>query len=381
MKTWEDIVKDKLDGYEKTLPEGSLARFHARREESASAPAVKRFPFVWIVAAVVAAGIAALLFLRQPVVPDDASLIVRQPAQPVAQEVVRDTDSTEVTEPVPPAPLIAQVHVPKIVMHVDEHPQEAMIVSNDDMPAAPEENDIPGEPEALSQDDSQEIITDTPLNTTSSPYLPDFPSRRHVSMDVGPAAVGVAGAGALSALAIITPSLLITRDYSFERLPGVDVLCGKPVHYMPLKAGVSVRFPVYEQLSLTTGINYSLYNSQLKYSISGNKKQTVQYLGIPVRLDGTLASNRWFDVYVGGGLEADYCIKALLGDEAIEKGGFDFALLGAGGIQFNINNYLGIYVEPEINLTLPSETPETYRKWYTVSFQVNSGIRLTIRNK
>lgn len=71
----------------------------------------------------------------------------------------------------------------------------------------------------------------------------------------------------------------------------------------------------------------------------------------------------------------------MLGDEAIEKGGFDFALLGAGGIQFNINNYLGIYVEPEINLTLPSETPETYRKWYTVSFQVNSGIRLTIRNK
>ena len=147
---------------------------------------------------------------------------------------------------------------------------------------------------------------------------------------------------------------------------------------MPLKTGVSVKFPIYENLSITTGLNYTLYLSRISYNLSGVKKQSVQYLGIPVRLDGILASNRWFDVYVGGGLEADYCLKAVRGGEAIPKGGFVFSLLGAGGIQFNVSDRLGIYVEPEINLALPSEAPETYMTKHTVSFQLSTGIRINI---
>ena len=43
MRKWEDIVKDKLGGYESNLPEDSLAAFHARRA-TAGATKAKRFP-------------------------------------------------------------------------------------------------------------------------------------------------------------------------------------------------------------------------------------------------------------------------------------------------------------------------------------------------
>ena len=55
MKKWEDIVKDKLEGYESALPEGSLADFHARRGSSATVTHASR-KWLWLPAAAVAAG-------------------------------------------------------------------------------------------------------------------------------------------------------------------------------------------------------------------------------------------------------------------------------------------------------------------------------------
>ena len=40
MRNWEDILIDKLEGYESPLPEGGLAEFRARRE--GAAPAAKQ---------------------------------------------------------------------------------------------------------------------------------------------------------------------------------------------------------------------------------------------------------------------------------------------------------------------------------------------------
>lgn len=84
METWEEIIINKLRGGEKALPEGSLAEFHSKLDKSSDAPARKRGPFVWVMAAVVAAGLAAILFLYHPAVPEDGIITVEQPTDPVA---------------------------------------------------------------------------------------------------------------------------------------------------------------------------------------------------------------------------------------------------------------------------------------------------------
>ena len=64
MRNWEDIVKEKLEESDGTLPESVFAEFQARRSGAAPAPASKRSPLVWVVATAVAAGLAAILLLR-----------------------------------------------------------------------------------------------------------------------------------------------------------------------------------------------------------------------------------------------------------------------------------------------------------------------------
>ena len=144
--------------------------------------------------------------------------------------------------------------------------------------------------------------------------------------------------------------------------------------------GLSARFPISDRLSITTGLDYSWYKSSFTYSVSGEKIQNAHYLGIPVRLDWTLASNKWLDIYVGGGFEGDFCLGATLAGERIAKDDFCASLLGAGGIQFNLTKRFGVYVEPALSCTITPENPvpETYRTKHPLMFSVSSGLRITI---
>lgn len=106
--------------------------------------------------------------------------------------------------------------------------------------------------------------------------------------------------------------------------------------------------------------------------------QTVHYLGIPLRLDGTLASNRWFDVYVGGGIEADFYLH---GKEIEEEwgpyGGLELSLVTVGGIQYNFTENLGVYIEPELSWIMHNRGPYTFRDMHPLSFSVSTGIRIS----
>jgi opacity protein-like surface antigen len=159
-----------------------------------------------------------------------------------------------------------------------------------------------------------------------------------------------------------------------------DVLSGNYTHYRPLKTGLSARIPLTEKLSVTTGLTYSLYCSRFTYSLSGEKAQQAHYLGIPIRLDWMLASNRWLDVYVGAGVAGDLCVGSALGGNAFAKDGPSFSVLGAGGLQWNMTPRIGLYVEPELSWTAPSDRHvlRTYRQEHPLVFTVATGLRINL---
>ena len=138
--------------------------------------------------------------------------------------------------------------------------------------------------------------------------------------------------------------------------------------------------PLSDRWKVSTGVRYSLYKSNFTYSLSGEKKQYVHYLGIPLRLDRTLARNKWLDVYVGGGIEGNFCIGASRAGEKIKKDGVRISLLGAGGIQFNFAKHIGLYVEPELSWTPNSENHvlETYQSKHPFVFSVVTGLRINL---
>ena len=87
------------------------------------------------------------------------------------------------------------------------------------------------------------------------------------------------------------------------------------------------------------------------------------------------------DVYLGGGLEGDWCLGATLAGERIAKDGFCASLLGAGGIQFNPAKHVGLYLEPQLSWSFTPQKPvlETYRTENSLMFSLAAGHRFTIR--
>ena len=421
MRNWEDILKEKLEGYESPLPEGSLAEFRARRDQTA--PAAKRYSprrgwaLAGAAAVAAAAGLAALLLPPRPAVPEDAIQIIQ--SQPVAEVVV--PEAVDIDEAVPaqvPAPAQLARPVPRKsawnapVARQEAAEAEPVEPATEPAGTEPAKEEVT-EPVEEPVEEAIEPAREPAAPTVASPFVPQSTPPRKVQMNVAPVAGAVAGGGLLAAL--LTPGVnggsatstdkihndtaemnnsgnasngfvyynYITNnslaDNVSDDLPQ-DILTGEYTHYRPLKTGLSARIPLTENLSVTTGLTYSLYRSKFTYSRSGEKTQQAHYLGVPIRLDWTLATNRWLDVYVGAGVAGDLCLGSTLGGKAFEKDRPAFSVLGAGGLQWNILPRLGLYVEPELSWTLPSDKQAlmTYRQEHPLVFTVATGLRITL---
>ena len=380
MKKWEDILKDRLEGYESTLPEGSLAEFRALRTSGGAASRKKTRPLVWAMAAAVAAGLAAVLLLRKPNAPEEVIQVIQQP--PVVQVQVDDT--SDVVPPVAPTPLIAQATPTKVVRQAPIPVPEEIVPPVEPegiIPAIePEEPANPEMEEVAPEEDAVEPAVDEPIVAGSSPFVPQSTHERVAKVKVGTGAV-VAGGGLAAALATqlaganaFAPNQVLDIDS-----PNNSNSPGDYLHRIPMIVGLSTRIPVTDKLGITAGLEYSFYTSLFTNPFSnGNRTQSVHYLGVPVRLDWSFISGRWFEAYAGAGVKGDFCLGARLDKLDLGKDGPAFRMLGAGGIQFNPIRHLGIYVEPGISWTLPSERRvlSTYSSEHPLMFTVSSGLRV-----
>ena len=382
MRKWEDIVKDKLEGYESNLPEDSLAAFNARRA-TAGATKAKRFPLVWAIVPALAAGLAAVLLLRKPTVPEDGIQIIPQPVETYSQV----DDSLDTTTPIVATPLITQATRTKAVRSMpkaepSEEPATTTVVEEIRIP---EETHIPDTEGIGPEDTPEEPATDSrPAVQDSSPFVPQTSTEKPtVQVNMGTGGSIVAGGGLLAALATqlakadvsgLVPGIQVTDDIN-----NTNALETPHSHRMPFVVGLSVKFPVTEKIGVTTGLEYSLYSSSFSYP-PGEKTQLVHDLGIPVRLDWTFVSSRWLDAYLGAGIKGDLCVGATLDGHSIGKDGPAFRLLGAGGIQFNATRNLGLFVEPEVSWTLPSDRRmlSTYSSEHPWMFTVATGVRINL---
>ena len=151
-------------------------------------------------------------------------------------------------------------------------------------------------------------------------------------------------------------------------------------HDMPVSFGVSARIMLSRRFSINTGLNYTLYSSMRERSYSSGKvtereRQNVHYLGIPLRCDWLVVNRRYFTFYMGVGAQVDKCVYARVGDERLHEKDFLFSLTGAAGLQYNITNKIGLYLEPDFSLRLNEGTLETYRHDHFGVISARAGLR------
>lgn len=390
MKQLEDKIKDRLEGFESSLPEGDLAEFGKLLDKSAVAGTKRKAVyFAWMAPAAVAAGLALFFILRptpgigpNQVIDNDA--MVAQATEPIDVDDNADVDAVESSPDV--------TH--KVQQHYSRTVKEEEYRDYTESENIAEEASVEVSTPEANRYDSKTVSETSTNNGGSSPFVPSTISenKKVVSIKVGPAAAGVLGGSGAIALANLLPSMLSnnvapatpqssptegTISYSD---PQPDKKTGNNTHNMPLRAGLSLRFPFNERWSLTTGVEYSQYSSTIGYSVTGGHKQDAHYIGIPVRADFTIARNRWLDVYAGAGASADFCVAAFEAGQKIGKDGVGFSLIGAGGVQFNITDNLGIFLDPTISWNIPSSNRllDTYKSAHPFMFSVSTGLRVTI---
>ena len=420
MKNWEDIVKEKLEGYESPLPEGSLAEFRSRRESAGRTAARKRTPLLWIIPTAVAAALAAALFLRKPNGPEDDIDTILPPSVPVVAVAAPEEEKE-------PDIQIKPVQAINLTAHNSQtQKSEPVRTSGEEEAAAQEELQ-----QAPQQTDAENVRQDAPSDNqeTWQPFIPSFPEvESHnagyaASYDLNVLATvgGALGASLLTALASNidfaslfaanaepegasamrqahaqylkyldyleknglsmedateqtwqdfigssiantdpgtsdTPVHTPAHNENPDKKPETDNRAGT-VHHLPLKLGLSVRTPLAERLYLTTGLDYSLYSSTYTYTLSGKHRQQAHYLGIPLRLDWAAISGKRLEIYAGAGVEAEWCLGAKIDGRGLDKDKAAVSLLGAGGVQLHITDRLGLFVEPEISWRMSLNQP------------------------
>jgi len=153
-------------------------------------------------------------------------------------------------------------------------------------------------------------------------------------------------------------------------------------HFQPLSFGLSARFALNERFSVNTGINYTLYNSRKKVLWSDYTEETlnqsVHYIGIPVRCDWLLVDRKHFGLYLGAGAQVDKAVYARVGAERLHDPTFLFSINGVCGLQYNINNRFGLYLEPELAVNLNRSEISTFRSGRELMLSARAGLRVNL---
>jgi hypothetical protein len=160
------------------------------------------------------------------------------------------------------------------------------------------------------------------------------------------------------------------------------IVSQEETHNMPVSYGVSARFRVTDRFSLNTGLTYTLYTSRWanRYSdgTTGTERQSVHYLGIPLRCDWMMVDRPSFGMYAGVGGQVDKCIYARRAGTRLHENEFLWSLNASLGFQYNFNTRISIYLEPELGLELNEGSIETYRSEHAYILAARAGLRINL---
>ncbi len=147
-------------------------------------------------------------------------------------------------------------------------------------------------------------------------------------------------------------------------------------HHRPVRMSLTFNMPLGGIFGVETGASYTLLRSTVTTtsgSTVNRNIQTLKYLGIPVNLTADLYGNDWCRLYLSGGGMAEKCvsgeIKPLL-----------WSLNAAAGAQINLGRSLGIYAEPGLSYHFDDGSPvRTIYKDRPLDFMMTLGARMSFR--
>ena len=155
-------------------------------------------------------------------------------------------------------------------------------------------------------------------------------------------------------------------------------------HDMLISIGLTASYSVTPRIALASGLVYTLATSSFQHGASMPKEtQTLHYVGIPLNLSYTIWGNSWLRTYVMAGAQADMNVKATLKADGhksdIDNDRAQFSVTGGAGVQLNVAQQLGVYVEPGVRYYFDNGSAvQTIFKEHPTNFSLQVGLRWNI---
>ena len=142
-------------------------------------------------------------------------------------------------------------------------------------------------------------------------------------------------------------------------------------HRQPLRFGLSLRYRIDDRWSLEAGLAYTRLISDItttRNSVSDREIQSLNYIGIPLKVGYEIWSDRKFDVYAttGGVI-----------DRMLDYSFWQFSVNGSLGADYKFTNNLSIYAEEGIGYYFnDGSTLSTIYKDHPLTFNLSLGLRI-----
>ncbi|MDD7456432.1 MAG: outer membrane beta-barrel protein [Bacteroidales bacterium] len=167
-------------------------------------------------------------------------------------------------------------------------------------------------------------------------------------------------------------------------------------HKRPVRMGIMVNYPLSKVFGIESGVNYSTLSSTFTTTSSRTEtedSQKLHYIGIPVNLTANILNTRYFRIYAKAGGMGEKCVSGRVTTSVYDKeagnvrtskkdldvDGLEWSINAAGGLQFNINDFVGIYAEPGVSYHFNSNSnANTIYTDQQFDFAFNFGIRFSL---
>ena len=190
-----------------------------------------------------------------------------------------------------------------------------------------------------------------------------------------------------------TRSIIMRIALNNANRPGEDKILRTSHHQMPATWSLALKYKLNHRWGLETGLNYSKLTSEFEMGEDGNKieqRQTIHYLGIPIKGLFNIYSVKTWSLYGSAGLVTEIPVYAPLysnyyvhglfeaGEKTTIRAPWQFSTTFGLGMQYHLTPCIGIFAEPSLQYFIPMHTDiETYRTEHPFTFSLPIGIRFT----
>lgn len=171
---------------------------------------------------------------------------------------------------------------------------------------------------------------------------------------------------------------------------------GESVYGIPMSFGLGVRLPLSERWAIGTGVDYSVLNRSFPGSFTrdgimvkpsnSNIKHTLQYIGIPLNLYFDIVHRKSVEMYLfaGGAVEKGIANKYSIAGTGepetwkLSVPGLQWSLGAGMGVQFNVTDRMGIYLDPSAKYYFDCAQPKSIRTQQPYVFNLEIGARFNL---